>query len=269
MHVILADFFSDFFKPEHGWSILSRWWHVLAGITWIGLLYFFNFVQTPAFAEMSPGARSEAMDKITWRALWWFRWAAALTFLTGLSLLGVERYFGGGAEGTPFDKFPNAFNTGEGLAILTGALLATTMFLNVWLVIWPNQQIVIGSARQVLGGGEADPRAADAGKKGARASRANTFFSIPMVFFMVFAPHFADNIFAGADEIVGSAGQRLVYWIILLATWGFVELNALGKIGGYDSPFNAQVFNDHRRTIIGGLAYWVVLFLIGWEIVLR
>jgi len=253
--VILADFFTDFFDAGQGWSILSRWGHVLAGITWIGLLYFFNFVQTPAFAQMSPEARSEAMDKITWRALWWFRWAAALTFLTGLSLLGVERYF---------DSFPDVFNQPQGLAIITGVLLATTMFLNVWLVIWPNQQIVIGSARQVMAGGEADVRVGDAGKKGARASRANTFFSIAMVWFMVFAPHFA-----GRGYDLAEAWQRAIYWILLLVTWGFVELNALGKIGGYDSPINVQLFNDHRRTIIGGFAYWVLLLIVGWEILLR
>lgn len=243
-----------FFDAGQGWQVFSRWFHVLAGITWIGLLYFFNFVQTPAFAEMSPGARSEAMDKITWRALWWFRWAAALTLLTGLSLLGVQRYF---------DSFPDVWNTMPGLSIATGAILATTMFLNVWLIIWPKQQVIIGSARQVLAGGEADPAAAAAGKPAARASRTNTFFSIAMIWFMVFTPHFSANY----DQ--ANAGRRAIYWILFLVTAAFVELSALGKIGGYDSAFNKQAFDNHRNTIVAGFIYWAILFVVGWEIILR
>ena len=70
-----------------GGAFVSRWLHVVVGITWIGLLYYFNFVQVPAFAEMEPAARNNAMDKIAWRALWWFRWSAVLTVLTGISIL--------------------------------------------------------------------------------------------------------------------------------------------------------------------------------------
>ncbi|HMQ25385.1 MAG TPA: hypothetical protein PKA98_05315, partial [Acidimicrobiales bacterium] len=100
--------FDTFTGTGGGLEMLFRWIHVLAGITWIGLLYFFNFVQVPAYAELSPAARGEAFDKLTWRALWWFRWAAALTFLTGVSILGVQKalgqqralpFKGGGGEG--------------------------------------------------------------------------------------------------------------------------------------------------------------------------
>jgi uncharacterized membrane protein len=253
--VNVATIFTNFFDPSHGFEILARWFHVMAGITWIGLLYFFNFVQTPAFASMTPEVRSEALDKITWRALWWFRFAAALTFATGILILGVQKALG--------SNFADYFAAPQGLSIATGAIFATVMFLNVWLVIWPNQQIVIGSARQVIAGGEADPRVADAGKKGARASRANTFFSIPMVWFMVFTSHFSP--FYGYPGIV----SKLVYWILFLALLVFVEANALGKVGGYDSPFNKAVFDQHRTTIIGGFAAWAVLFIVGWEIILR
>src|SRR5262245_28714797 len=128
--------------------MLSRYGHILSGITWIGLLYFFNFVQTPAFAEMSAEARSEAQRKITWRALWWFRYAALLTFLFGLSIIAVQ------------DDMDNYFSGQRGTAILTGMLLAITMFLNVWGVIWRAQKVIIGSAERVAQGGEADPRAA-------------------------------------------------------------------------------------------------------------
>src|SRR3954451_10301120 len=177
--------FDNFFKSGGGLQFIARWLHVLSGIAWIGLLYFFNFVQTPAFAQLSPQARNEAFDKLTWRALWWFRWAALATFLFGLVLLGLnssadDSFWGG----------KNYLSTARGTAILTGILFALTMLGNVWMVIWPNQKIVIGSVRNQLGGGEADPAQPGAAKTGARASRANTFFSFTMLWFMVFAAHF-------------------------------------------------------------------------------
>ena len=75
----------DFWTKNSG-QFFSRWLHVVVGVAWIGLLYFFNFVQVPAFAEMEPAARNNAMDKLTWRALWWFRWAAVATVVTGFLL---------------------------------------------------------------------------------------------------------------------------------------------------------------------------------------
>jgi uncharacterized membrane protein len=251
--VLRATIFTDFFDPGQGWEVFSRWFHVLAGVTWIGLLYFFNFVQTPAFAELSPGARNEAMDKITWRALWWFRWAAALTFLTGLSMLGVQKALG--------SDFADYFASPRGLSIATGAILATTMFLNVWLVIWPAQQKVIGNARNVLAGAEPDPEAAAAGKKGARASRCNTLFSIPMLWFMVFTSHFAPAY------DYPSAGAKSVYWLVFLVLFAFVELSALGVLG--DSSFCKRAFDNHRATIVAGFSLWAILFIIGWEIILQ
>ena len=104
-----------------------RYFHVLAGIVWIGMLYYFNFVQTEYFKEAEAGAKSDAMAKLAPRALWWFRWGAMLTFLTGAYLFHKI-----GALGTTMP------------AIWVGALAGTFMFLNVWLVIWPNQQIVLG-----------------------------------------------------------------------------------------------------------------------------
>src|SRR5438270_13881477 len=92
----------------------SRWVHLLAGIAWIGLLYYFNFVQTPALAQFEPGPRIEVQRKLLPRALWWFRMAAGLTFLTGLLILGFQDQF----DGDYFRTFP-------GLSILAGMLTAT------------------------------------------------------------------------------------------------------------------------------------------------
>ena len=150
-----------FTDPLSGLDVLARWLHVLVGIAWIGLLYFFNFVQTPSFAELSPAARNEAFDKLTWRALWWFRWAAMATFLFGLVLLGINS-----SAADSFWGGKNYLATARGTAILTGILFGVTMLANVWLVIWPKQQIVIGSVRQQLAGGEADPAQPGAAKTG-------------------------------------------------------------------------------------------------------
>ena len=151
-------------------DILARWGHYLFGITWIGLLYYFNFVQTEYFKEADPAARTDAFAKLAPRALWWFRWGAMFTFLTGLVLLGVK-------------------GAGTGIQITVGAVLGILMFLNVWLIIWPNQRIIVASNQQVLAGGEADPAAAGAAPKAALASRTNTLFSVPMLYFMAASSH--------------------------------------------------------------------------------
>ena len=248
------ELFNRFFDPGGSFETLARAGHILMGITWIGLLYFFNFVQTPAFAEMSDGARGEALRKITFRALWWFRWAAAMTFVFGLLIISVQ------------DMEDGAYFSGQrGTAILTGILFGTTMFLNVWGIIWRVQKVMIGSSQAVADGGEADPRATpELAKRGARASRTNTFFSITMLFFMVFAAHGAG--FWGAEGT--TMGGTLVYWIFVLVLWAFVELSGLGYIGGLDSAFNKLAFDSHKNTIIYGFVYLAIIYFIGWELLL-
>ena len=244
------ELFDNFFEPFGGGQALGRYVHYLAGITWIGLLYFFNFVQGSAYAEMSEGARGEALRKLTWRTLWWFRWGAMITFLSGLWLLSTLDYF---------TDFPDRFNTSSGLGIAFGALLGTTMFANVWSVIWPAQQIVIGSSTTVAGGGEVDPRAADAAKRAGRASRVNTLFSITMIWFMIWPSHGIG--FSSLD-----AGARVVLWVVFLVYWVAMETSALGLIGGYDNQINARVLDKHQNTIAVGFAFTVVLYIL-WEIV--
>ena len=146
----------DIFSKS-GFAFLSRWSHVVVGITWIGLLYYFNFVQVPAFAEMEAAARNNAIDKLASRALWWFRWAAVATVVSGLLILGFQEQL----DDMDYFKSP------PGMAIAVGILLALTMFVNVWGIIWRNQKTVIANARNVQAGGEADPAAAEAGSPGA------------------------------------------------------------------------------------------------------
>jgi uncharacterized membrane protein len=255
-----VELFNDFFEPFQGWEFISRAGHVLAGITWIGLLYFFNVVQVPAYAELSDSSRSEALRKLTFRALWWFRYAALLTFLFGISILGVRASGDGGWFGDgPFQGYLEGLG---GTAILTGMLFGTTMFLNVWGVIWRNQKVVIGNAETVAAGGQADPEAPASAKRAARASRCNTFFSFTMLWFMVFAAH---GGWFGGGQIEGST---IPYWILVLVLWGVVEASALGLIGGIDNAINKALFDDHRNTIIYGFVLLAVIYFIGWELML-
>jgi uncharacterized membrane protein len=245
-----VNIFENFFDAAGPWEMISRAGHILSGITWIGLLYFFNFVQVPAYAQLSDGARSEALRNLTWRALWWFRWAALFTFLFGLSIISV---YG--------DEMEDYFTGQHGVAILTGMLFGVTMLVNVWGIIWRNQKIVIGSARTVAEGGQADPNAAGAAKAAARASRTNTLFSIPMLWFMVFAAHGGFWFGSGTEGTVA-------YWILTLGLWAFVEASALGWIGGYDSAFNKAAFDNHRNTIIYGFVLLAIIYFVGWEMML-
>ena len=182
---------------------LARWGHFLFGITWIGLLYYFNFVQTEYFKEADPSARTDAFTKLVPRALWWFRWGAMFTFLTGLIMLGIR-------------------GAGVTVDITVGAVLGTLMFLNVWLIIWPNQKIVIESNKQVKAGGEALPEAAGAAPKAGLASRTNTLFSIPMLCFMGSSAPYAHG------GLNGNTNALIVALVIIAA----LELNAIfGKQG--------------------------------------
>jgi uncharacterized membrane protein len=237
--------FDNFMDAGGGGDFLGRFAHILVGITWIGLLYFFNFVQVPAYAQMEAGARGEALRKVTFRALWWFRWAALLTFLTGVWLLTVRDLWD--------------FKGQEGLSIAIGALLGTTMFVNVWGIIWRNQKINIASSEAVAAGGQADPRAAKAANAAGRASRINTLFSIPMLFFMVFTAHFSGRY----EDPTG--GTLIAYVVIALAIWAVLEASALGYLGGLDNAINKALLADHRKTIAAGFVYLLILLLIGWE----
>ena len=249
------EIFNNFADPGHALSVLTRSAHILAGITWIGLLYFFNFIQTPAFAELSDGARSEALRKITFRTLWWFRWAALLTFLFGVMLLTIQ------GDGSNMDKYLSGVS---GTAILTGMLFGTTMFLNVWGIIWRHQKVIIASAESVAAGGQPNPDAAALAKPAGRASRANTFLSIPMLWFMVFAAH-GNAWFSVGNKLTTST---VGYWVLVLVLWAVVEGSALGLFGGFDSAFCRMAFDKHKSTIIGGFVMLAVIYFVGWEVLL-
>jgi uncharacterized membrane protein len=226
----------ELFSME-GWYILLRWFHLLAGITWIGILYYFNFIQTPFFGtELGGTARGPMVRGLVPDALWWFRWGAMVTFLTGWLILFTK---------LGHDKLP--LDAGYVTRILTGGLLGTFMWANVWFVIWPAQKVVIASAEQVAGGGQAIPEAAARGQRAGLASRVNTLFSIPMLFFMGAASHFA---------FTGTGGVGL-YWTVALLVMLAVEAQALLGPGLATQKPLATV----SGTIHAGLGLTLLLFL--------
>ena len=219
-----------------GLYMILRWAHLLAGITWIGLLYYFNFVQSEWFKETEAGAKSAAVQKLVPRALWWFRWGAMVTFLAGGLTLLLKGSHAGWA----------IYDTSWGIFILTGSALGTLMFLNVWLIIWPAQQVVIASADQVAQGGKAISDAVERGAKATLASRTNTLFSIPMLFFMGAASHLPLD----ASEDYSKSALVIVLAIII----GALEINAIvGK---------PSVMTTVKGVITWGFGLSVVLYAV-------
>lgn len=217
-------------------SYLVRWMHILAGVTWIGILYYFNFVQTEFFKETDAGAKSSAISKLVPRALWWFRYGALLTFISGLALAGF---------------LASAVN----FYIMIGMLMGTLMFLNVWLVIWPAQQIVIASTDAVIAGGEANPAAAGALARAGLASRTNTLFSLPMLFFMGASAHLggAGRLPMSMDDGVSTLAQVLCIVIIL-----GLQINA---IKGKQGPMTSIVGVIHCGIALGAVLLLIMQLL--------
>ena len=236
-----------------GGADLSRWAHFLAGVMWIGLLYYFNFVQVPSFAQFDAGPRTEATRKLVPRALWWFRYGAVFTVLSGLLILGFEKDYNG-----------DYFTSAPGVSIFTGILLGLTMFGNVWLVIWPNQKSVIANAERVAAGNEPDPAATPAARRAFLASRTNTLFSIPLLFFMGFTSHLANF----GSRFTNSGARLFGYWIVILVLWAVVELNALGFIGGTGPGPTKKALETVRNVVISGFVLWAVYYA-WYEIILR
>ena len=222
-----------------GWEFLVRWLHFLAGVAWIGMLWYFNFVQTPFFGtELGGGVKGAMTRGLVPNALWWFRWGAMFTFLSGVTLLFFKLH-GGNSLGSPYMS-----------RILTGALMGTLMWANVWFVIWPAQKVVIASAEQIAGGGEAIPEAAGRGARAGTASRINTLFSIPMLFFMGAAIHLPSLL---ANAATGT------YWVITLIIIAAVEVHALIGPGlATQKPLTSV-----RGTIHAGLGLTLLLYIVG------
>ena len=195
-------------------NFLARWGHLLFGITWIGMLYYFNFVQGGYFKSASPEGLSDAKVKLAPNALWWFRWGAMFTFLTGLYLLYTI------SDTLSVNNY-----------IIVGATLGTFMFLNVWVIIWPAQKIALGMKE---GDGPA------AGAKALLASRTNTLFSAPMAYFMLASAHKKGMM---ADLSDTSLYAALAIVVVL-------ELNAIIGKQGPMASVNGVIFSSLGLTAV-------------------
>ncbi len=177
--ILIVGAMSDYnFSADYGFvTFFMRWLHVLAGVMWIGLLWYFNFVQIPNMPNI-PDEQKPAIGKvIAPAALWWFRWGAMATIVTGLILATMNGYLVdaltlGAADG---------FAVSRNIAIGIGMWLGMIMWFNVWFVIWPNQKKALGIAEV-----DADTKAASA-RTAMLFSRTNTMLSIPMLYAMVSA----------------------------------------------------------------------------------
>ena len=154
------------------WTFFFRWLHIMSGVMWIGLLWYFNFVQTPSMPKI-PDEQKPAIGKvIAPAALFWFRWGAMSTIVTGLILALMNNYL---VQALSLQKPFTAIGLGMWFGIV--------MWFNVWFIIWPNQKKILG----IVSVG-AEEKAAAARMAG-MASRFNTMFSIPMLFFMAAQSH--------------------------------------------------------------------------------
>ena len=199
-----------------------RAFHILFGIAWIGLLYYFNFIQGEYVKVAEPDAKADVFKKLAPNALWWFRWAALFTFLTGVILL-------------------HQISVRIGTEIILGATMGTLMMLNVWGIIWRNQKIVLGMK-------EGD--AAAAGAKAGLASRTNTLFSVPMLMYMVYSANGQD-----ATGLIIHPEWSSTSLLIGLAIIFAIEANAIwGKM--------LSVITSVRAVIISSFVLSVVLKLI-------
>ena len=211
------------------YNVLFRWGHIVVGIAWIGLLYYFNFVQTEYVKKADPEAKKDVMQKLAPNALWWFRWAAFFTFLTGLYLLYVQE---------------RMITT----AIALGTLMGTIMMLNVWGIIWRNQKVVIGLK-------EGD--AVKAGAKAALASRTNTLLSLPMLYFMVSSAHGGTAAYPKSYLLIDgylSTG----FWIVFVAVL-LIEFNAIfGKMYSLITSVRSVITSSLVLTFVcSGLVFYL------------
>ena len=219
-------------------ELLLRWLHFLAGITWIGLLYYFNFVQGPFMAEADPATKSAATQRLVPRALAWFRWSALVTFLTGAAI--IAKRIGESPDGAA------AWSSPWSITILTGALFGTVMLANVWGVIWRNQKVVIASAKAAASGGQANAAAPAAARRAFLASRTNVVFSIPMLYYMGAASHYTLPV----------GGNHAAYWASLIVLIALVEINALTATAGATTKPIEKI----SGVIVTGFVVWAVAY---------
>ena len=179
-------------------NIFFRWFHVVFGILWIGLLYFFNFVNGPFSKTLDADSKKKVVPELMPRALFFFRWGAMLTFIFGLVLFYINY--------SP-NNWTTFTTTARGPWISFGMLLGTIMWFNVWFIIWPAQKKIINGIKT------GNPAPPDLASRAALASKINTYLSIPLVFAMLAAG--------------GHFTYYEWYWFVGVTVVGFLAANGL------------------------------------------
>ena len=178
-----------------------RWFHVIAGIVWIGMLYFFNFINVPLQADLDDAGKKAANPKLLPRALWWFRWGAMMTFFAGLLLYAlIYMYVPGVGFSAQGLRAPSPW-------LLMGMLFGTIMWFNVWFIIWPAQ-------KRILSGQAPAEQLPAIRKKAYLASRTNTYLSAPMLVGMLAANHLNAE-FTWPRALVSIALGFLAIWMAI------------------------------------------------------
>ncbi|MBI4054583.1 MAG: urate hydroxylase PuuD [Elusimicrobia bacterium] len=196
--------YNDLFTNLH---LIIRWLHVIAGITWIGHLYFFNFVNVPLQGALDDAVKKAVNPKLMPRALWWFRWGAMVTFLAGLTLFTLNYMYVPGLGFGPSPLFSDAEGiTDRAIWVLMGMFLGSVMWFNVWFIIWPIQKRILS--------GQARPEELPVLRRRATwVSRANTILSGPMLFGMLAPSHYG-SINAVTVVVFILLGAIPLHWAI-------------------------------------------------------
>lgn len=193
----LSDFNSNFL-------LVLRWSHIMAGITWIGLLYFFNFVNVPFQGVLEKELKPRVNPILLSRALWWFRWAAMVTLIVGLILFVVK--YGVVGESTGLLRDDDGKLSGRAAWIMFGMFLGIIMWFNVWFVIWPAQKQILTWMKA----GQTPPEMAGLAKRALLFSRTNTYLSGPMLFGMIAPSNY--GAFSLCSVVTVSVFSTVIMW---------------------------------------------------------
>lgn len=235
---------------DHG-AFLFRYFHIVGGVAWIGVLWYINFIQGGYVGGLDAAGQTTAKQKLFPKVMWYFRYGALLTFLTGVALIGLKGFDPKVALPVGSEQWNAWF-----AKIYPGFMFATIMFINVWFVIWPRQKKVIAAAN-----GEKIDGVPAMARRGFIASRTNTLLSVPMLFFMAAAQNLTLNT-VSAD--------KLQLWIIIVtAVLLLIEANAL--LASNDpaaKPVTVKPVETVKGVIHMGFILTILLY-VGVELILK
>jgi uncharacterized membrane protein len=235
---------------DHG-AFLFRYFHIIGGVLWIGVLWYLNFIQGPYVNSIDATMQTAAKQKLFPKVMWYFRYGALLTFLTGSALVVLKGWGPSKVAPVGTDVWNAWF-----AKIYPGFMFGIIMFLNVWVVIWPRQKKVIGAAN-----GEKHEGLPAMGRRAFLASRTNTLLSIPMLFFMASAVHL---------NVPPVSADKLNIWLIVVsAVFVIIESNALFTTNDpAKKPLAAKPIETTKGLIHTGFVLTILLY-VGVELLLK